>query len=582
MNMKLIPEMIKKYFLIIACALLSISFLKAQQTPLKREVTLYNPYKPSLNEAKKINVMPDITDTAQFRPRFSYDVTAHPFMPAYTISPIKAATLQPDPLNKLYKSYVNLGFGSYISPLAELSITNERSRKGALGFYGRHYSNNGNIALSNGQRPFAGLMDNDLSLFGKKFFKGVVVGGSVDYMQRTRHAYGYHPDTLDYFPKKKDTRLGYGDIGANLSVSSTTLDSSRFAYDFNLGFDYFYDSGDFSRNRLRLKGEMAKIYKGFYAGSGLDFNVSKVPSVLQPYSKYIVALSPFVKKSTSQWQFKIGMQALLERNIEENARLHLYPDLGFGFAIVPSYINFFSSLTGRLEVNDPLEIIEENPFIIPHGQLYSVRNTDYQIVLTAGLKGNTGIGGNYELSASYSLVNDMLFYSNVLSPDTVFGRGNYFIPLRDDVDVLNIHGGMTGRITDKLSFEGNINFYKYTLTNLDFLINKPEWDASLGLKYNLRDKIIAGIQVSSLGPRRNMASLYTSLFTTEPDIDDIVTPVYIDEPWHMNLNLSAEYRYSKILSFWAKFNNLAHQRYYEWAYYPTHRFMFMLGFTYSL
>ena len=56
----------------------------------------------------------------------------------------------------------------------------------------------------------------------------------------------------------------------------------------------------------------------------------------------------------------------------------------------------------------------------------------------------------------------------------------------------------------------------------------------------------------------------------------------VDMSAHFNLSLFAEYRYSKILSFWTKFDNLTTNRYYEWAYYPSQRFLFMVGFTYSL
>ncbi len=572
-----IPDMIKKYFILIVIVLFSAPDMAAQQTPLKREVTLYNPYKPSLNESKKMNYMPDMTDTAQFRPKFNYNVTTIPFMPAFTVSPIKPATLQPDPLDKLYRSYVKLGFGSYVSPFAEVSITNERSKKGALGFYGKHYSNNGNISLENGQKVFAGYMDNDLSLFGRKFFRGVVAGASIDYMQRSRHAYGFNPEIIDYFPEKKETKRGYGDIGATVSVSSTTMDSSRFAYDFNLGFDYLYDNYENSRNRFRFSGEMAKVFKGFFAGAGLDFkHFTTTPAPVNLPPRYVAAINPFVRKTTKQWNFKIGMQALLEKNIYDETKLHIYPDLGFGFSIVQSYINFYSSLTGNLKINDPLYVIEENPFIQyfnSNSGLYFLPNTDNKIVVKAGLNGNTGLEGNYDLSVSYSLVDDMLFYSNVLSADSVYGRGNYFLPETDDVDVLNFHGGLNGKITGKLSFDGSVNFYKYTLTELDFPVNKPEWDATLGFRYNLRDKIIAGVQFTALGTRKQMISEFTQV---------VKNLTYIDQPWHLNLNLSAEYRYSKILSFWTKFNNLSYQRYYEWAYYPTQRFMFMIGFTYSL
>jgi hypothetical protein len=123
--------MIKRNLIIILLIILTFfpvrGQVKKQETGLKREVTLYNPYKPTLPESKKRSFLPDISDTSTIRPDFRYDVKASPFFPEYTISPIKAASLLPDPLPKLYKSFINLGLGNYFTPLAELSITNERS-----------------------------------------------------------------------------------------------------------------------------------------------------------------------------------------------------------------------------------------------------------------------------------------------------------------------------------------------------------------------------------------------------------------------------------------------------------------------
>ena len=66
------------------------------------------------------------------------------------------------------------------------------------------------------------------------------------------------------------------------------------------------------------------------------------------------------------------------------------------------------------------------------------------------------------------------------------------------------------------------------------------------------------------------------------DINSIDFPSgIVDMPILFNVNFGAEYRYSKILSFWTKINNLSNS-YYEWTYYPTQRFLFMVGFTYSL
>jgi hypothetical protein len=49
-----------------------------------------------------------------------------------------------------------------------------------------------------------------------------------------------------------------------------------------------------------------------------------------------------------------------------------------------------------------------------------------------------------------------------------------------------------------------------------------------------------------------------------------------------DFNLGIEYRYTKILSAWVKFNNFTASKFDAWNQYPVQRFNMMLGFTYSL
>ncbi len=578
-------DMIKRN--IIISVLIVFSFLpvnaqvKKQDGGLKREVTLYNPYKPSLPEGKKRSFLPDMSDTSKVRPDFHYNVLTTAFLPEYTISPVKAAALLPDPLTKLYKSYVNLGIGIYLTPLAELSITNGRSKKGTIGFYGRHFSTNGTVGLDNGKKAFAGYMDNDASLFGRKFFRKNILEGSLDYSQKSRYAYGYRPTFLDYSQTKKEIRLPYNNMGAKVNFSSINLDSTDFSYKFATSYDYFTATDNLFQRTFRLSGEMSKLYNGFYVGSGLSFDHYKINDSILLSSRYNLAVSPFIKKASDLWAFKVGLQLMLDRNTGGTAKLHIYPDLDFSFNVVPSYMNFFVGLSGKLEKNEPLKVVSENPFLVSDGSLFTVPNTSYDLIISTGLKGNTGIGGNYILSASYSLISDMLFYSNVYKPDPILTpeRGNYFKPIVDDVELFNVHGEMSGAITGKLSFNAAANIYKYTLTKFAYAWNKPDWDGKLGLKYNLRDKIIAGMEVSLQGKRKMIVNGQNLSVLSVPGAE---LPVQVDMPAYVNLNLSAEYRYSKILSIWTKLNNVSNKKYYEWVYYPSQGFLFMVGFTYSL
>jgi hypothetical protein len=233
-------------------------------------------------------------------------------------------------------------------------------------------------------------------------------------------------------------------------------------------------------------------------------------------------------------------------------------------------------LNGKLERNTPEKIIGENPFLLRDGSLYTLPNTSHALIVSGGLKGNTGLGGDYLASVSYSLIKNMLFYSNLVFPDPLFESqmGNLFITLPDEVDLLTVHGEIDGLIGDKISYKGNGNWYKYNLSKNAYPWSKPPWDGQIGVKYNLRNKIIAGVELTALG-RRKLISTTNDLY--------LPTATYVFQaPVHVNLNLNAEYRYTKILSFWLKINNIGFNRYYEWAYYPSQRFLGMVGFTYSL
>lgn len=578
--------MIKRNLIILSLLILSLlplnAQVKKQEAGLKREVTLYNPYKPTLPESKKRSFLPDMNDTSKVRPEFRYEVKTTPFLPEYTISPIKAAALLPDPLPKLYKSYINIGMGNYLTPLAEISITNERSKKGTIGFYGRHFSTNGYVGLENGRNSFAGYMDNDLSLFGRKFFRKSTLEGSIDYKGKTSHAYGYDPSILDYSPSKKDIRIPYNNIGASASLSSSTLDSAEFSYDFRFSYNYFSSAKNMSQGKTSIYGTMAKSYEGFYVGSDLKIDLYHFSDFLNTSPEYVASISPFLKKSSNQWSFKAGLQLLLEKDMTAFTSLHVYPDVNLNITIVPSYINFFAGLSGKLEKNEPLKVISENPFLMHDGSLYKLPSTSHDLIIFTGLKGNSGLEGNYEISASYSLISNMLFYSNILRTDTVFTpyRGNYFSAFADDLELLNVHGEMGGKINDKFSFNTVANINRYSLSKYKSAWNKPGWDVKFGLKYNLRDKIIAGTEITLEGKRKLVVNGGSLLLIPSQVLP--YSPSTFEMPTHFNLNLSAEYRYSKILSFWTKLNNIANSRYYEWAYYPSQRFLFMLGFTYSL
>ena len=105
------------------------------------------------------------------------------------------------------------------------------------------------------------------------------------------------------------------------------------------------------------------------------------------------------------------------------------------------------------------------------------------------------------------------------------------------------------------------------MVSLDQPWNKPKFDISLQARYNMADKIILNVGFYTIGAR------YYENF--DPSLEETL-------PLTFDANLGLEYRYSKLLSFWARFNNLAAQKYYLYNQYPAYRFRVMLGFKYAL
>ena len=108
------------------------------QEEIQREVRVVKPYSPTLTDAEKINLLPDMSDTMRVRPDFNYSISPKHFSTGYQVEQIKPARMVGLPLEKLYKSQLSIGTGNYLTSFGELTINQLRSRSSALGLYAKH------------------------------------------------------------------------------------------------------------------------------------------------------------------------------------------------------------------------------------------------------------------------------------------------------------------------------------------------------------------------------------------------------------------------------------------------------------
>jgi hypothetical protein len=531
--------------------------LNAQQ----EEVRVVKPYSPTLSGAQKIQLLPGMNEEIDFTPpEFEYHLYPKRYDSQFKAQPIRAARMVKMPLKKLYKSQVTLGIGNYFTPLAELNLSQLRSRKGTFGLNIRHHSMNGKVKLDNDLKAEAGFNENSLELYGDRFMKNAVLEYDLGASYNSYVHYGVDPE-LDTVLDRKDAMEPYFLAEAGLDLHSMNADS--FHFDYNAGLDYYYFSHRFEEaehgagidfdfhKKLRvidIAGELGGAWYGHYP----DWD-----SIVGNHTMFWA--NPYIGKSAPEWQFTAGVNIYGEVR-EQFLTLHFYPRASFEFNIVRDVIVPYFGVDGYLESNNYRSIVEENPYVAP---TLSVLPTSHKLIGYAGLKGRFSDVFVWNLKGSYSIIDNQYFFVN----DTSTMLKNQFNVVYDDITLLKLQGEFSIRPSDawKVFLKGN--YYNYTLVREEHPWNKPAFDLSLQARYNMSDKILINIGVYTIGSR------YYENFSSSADA---TLPLTIDG------NLGIEYRYTKLLSFWVRFNNVAAQRYFLYAQYPSYRFRGMIGLTYAL
>ena len=532
------------------------------QNEINKEVRVIKPYVPTLSDANKINLLPDFTDTTKVYADFSYEISPKRFPTNFRLKPITPAKMKGLPLKKLYKSQLSLGLGNYFTPYAELTVNQLRDRKTAVGVYVKHHSSAGKIKLENDIKVPAGFSDNDLSLYGRKMLSRSVVEGVINAGYNSSLFYGYNP-VIDTTLEKDSIRQKIYTVGAKIDYYSSNPDSTHFNYKTGIEYQFLSDHYEFQEQAIKVDAAFGKVFGDWYTNLETGIELYKRNAEIDTTNNSIVKLNPSVSKATDEWRFILGINSAFDtKNGETN--MFIYPRVDFQFNIVKNVLIPYMGLTGFREINSYRSALNENPFINP-GTI--IENSSHSLIAYFGLKGRYSKRMAFDFRLKYSTVDSMHFFVH----NTADTLRNSFGVEYDDGNVLNVGGEVTWNHTDKLKFILRADYYKYNLDQLEFAWHKPAFKASLNTSYNLRNKILIDANLFFTGKRNILNYNDYSLPAESMELKS-----YIDA------NLSAEYRYTSMLSFFIRLNNLSASGYQIWYNYPVQRFQALIGFSYAL
>jgi outer membrane receptor protein involved in Fe transport len=539
------------------------------QDDIKKEVKVVKPYEPTLSGATKINLLPSVEDDTQYNVDldYNYSINQQKMVAGFKVRPISSAKMVAPPLSLYYKTYLKLGMGNYFTPMAELSINSLRSKDVIYGINVNHLSSRGKVKLDNNEKVFAGYGNTGLSAYGKKIMRNASVSYDAGINTKNVYAYGYNPE-IDTVLDKTDIKQNYLTLNAGLKLNSLKTDSNRFIYNLAVDYHYFQDLESNKENDILVYADFQNGFGDKVIGLRTKTNIIS-QNIDNAFNIGQVFINPYLTKATREWRFELGLNGIIH-HADTTTNFGITPNINLQFNIIPRIMTAYLGANGKWEINSYRFIANQNPFILPM-QEHLNAPSKYNLESFAGIKGNFSSQMSYQINGFYTAVKDMVMFANVFSDaDNI---GNQFVILRDDAEITGIEAELSYTLDEKIKISSLLSFVEYELDQFEYAWHKPSLTYEISGEYNLQDKIIAKIDFIGVGKR----------YANVVDLTDINTLGEAKElKGSLNVNLGAEYRYSKTISAFVNVYNLTGSNYNQWLFYPTQKFLLIAGFTYSL
>lgn len=517
-------------------------------------------FQPTIKDAIKFSDLPEIKDSVKRISNLKYNINSTPLFPKYQVSPIEAAKLQNEPLPKLYHALLKVGYSPiYNMPMGDFWCASTRSKDRSYGVHLGHLSSTTHLKGTG----YGGFSDNTIHTYGKKFYKKHTLSADLNYDRNVIHYYGY--DTSLNKLKNDYTKQRYQLFEPKIQLLSHYTDSTHVNHNIQLSY---YNLNNFyreSENNIKLKalGSLFVNKEKLNVNILTDYYNNK--QAQDTINDLIVTINPSFEANGKKWHADMGFAGTVDR-FRENTKFYFYPQLNAYYDIYEGTIIPYAGVNGGLIKNSLRTLSRENPFV---DTIINYRNTNNKVNVFAGLRGNLSSNTSYDAKFTFSQYDSLHFFiMNYSGLNSVYNRFNV---IYDNTSLITLNGQLNHHFKNKLNLILSGNYFIYKTKTLVRAFHKPDFNLTASGIYNLQNKFIIKADLFFMGNQ-------WSLTQNDVGAGDTFKPKVING-W-ADVNLEAEYRYTKMLSFFTRFNNLANQRYFRWERYPSQRFSFMIGLSF--
>ncbi len=571
--------------------------LSAQDTIMDRNVTVEREYKPVIQDAGKINSVPEVLEPKVEKTATSYSQFNFPLNADFNIHILPAAELEREKRREPKSGFARVGFGNNVNTLADFAIPVINKPDMRLDFSLNHYGTFDSKAHSVTKSALS------FDKYFKKFDLYAGIGGGHEYLKYYGNNYNrsnsvVNLDTLakysgaaKYFEEDliRINRLPHNYTLNSLASDSTSETFWRFnayagfrslplatglRYLAEMQYKVFDSRNGLTEHLIKSQGGFSTERDKNRLGIDLEMNNlmyrSDNPAMLNFWNSYTVfSMNPFYSFERTNWNIRLGVKSAF--SFVHGRPFNPSPDVSAEWNVIPKYLSVYGGITGGYSVNTMDKMFTENRYLFPDVR---IKDTYSPYDFYAGVKIKPIYNLLLDAYFDFRKIDNQYFFVNkeysLTSSSITFPKAesslftNRFNVIYSGATHLKmgVRANYNLRNLINVQFKGAYN--KWEVSSEDYAWNKPKWEADLSANVKITRNFSVDGNVFVDGER--YAKLGDFSIPMRPKVD---------------INFGASYSYFNWFTVFAKVNNVINNPYQNFYGYDVQGFNVLAGAAFS-
>lgn len=540
------------------------------------ELNVTEKYKASVGEAVKLQEQPDFKDTTTSKLQVNYRIVSQPVEVKYKPEPISPARIAQIPVEELQNGLVRLGFGLYVTPLAEVYWNSGRSSSENYGFWGSHFSTVGGVEETVFDNN--GLSNNEIGGYYNRFFRKIRWETKLRASWDKYSYYGIDPGpgTDSLFAGEDDEpepeHNWYRMYELNSSLTGDNAKDLGWVDRLGLRYYNFSDAWNSRENYFKLSSNWEVPAEDLMLD--VDLNASyfqtSFDSILTGNQSYFtLQLRPHLDMNLNGLLFTFGFNVFansyMADSLDNSFNPYFFPEIKVRYALVENVLSAYAGVEGQFQQNTYSELSARNPYMTPGVFIEPTRTTDVFVGLQGVLSANT----SFNLKGGFKNQKDLVLWYR----DPFYRFDSLGIPpslgiIYDNAETFYARGEVSVNFNEMFQAGAFGELRSYSTKTQAEAWHIPNFIAGVDVNYIYRDKLKIGADLRYTGAREAFVQ------EINPDIDSKL-------PGYVNASLDFEYLYNSRLSAFVNVRNLLNQPYDLYLGYKAQKINFLMGFSYK-